>query len=147
MDALKMLIVVTGTDMYADGNLQTGLWLSELTHIYHCAEEAGYEITVASPKGGNVPVDPESLKPMMLDKLSKDYWDDLEFRRELQHAKSLAEVSGQLFDCVYLAGGHGAMYDFPDASRCLAKAGGSRMIRSYWSPMRSRNLKASSANA
>ena len=37
-----MLIVVTGTDMYADGNLQTGLWLSELTHIYHCAEEAGY---------------------------------------------------------------------------------------------------------
>lgn len=93
MDALKMLIVVTGTDMYADGNLQTGLWLSELTHIYHCAEEAGYEITVASPKGGNVPVDPESLKPMMLDKLSKDYWDDLEFRRELQHAKSLAEVS------------------------------------------------------
>ena len=77
MDALKMLIVVTGTDMYADGNLQTGLWLSELTHIYHCAEEAGYEITVASPKGGNVPVDPESLKPMMLDKLSKDYWDDL----------------------------------------------------------------------
>ena len=62
MDALKMLIVVTGTDMYADGNLQTGLWLSELTHIYHCAEEAGYEITVASPKGGNVPVDPESLR-------------------------------------------------------------------------------------
>ena len=45
--------------------------LSELTHIYHCAEEAGYEITVASPKGGNVPVDPESLKPMMLDKLSR----------------------------------------------------------------------------
>ena len=47
MDALKMLIVVTGTDMYADGNLQTGLWLSELTHIYHCAEEAGDEINVA----------------------------------------------------------------------------------------------------
>ena len=97
-----MLIVVTGTDMYADGNLQTGLWLSELTHIYHCAEEAGYEITVASPKGGNVPVDPESLKPMMLDKLSKDYWDDLEFRRELQHAKSLAEVSGQLSLTVFI---------------------------------------------
>ena len=39
MDTLKMLAVVTGTDMYADGNLETGLWLSELTHIYHCAEE------------------------------------------------------------------------------------------------------------
>ena len=41
MDTLKMLAVVTGTDMYADGNLETGLWLSELTHIYHCAEEKG----------------------------------------------------------------------------------------------------------
>ena len=89
MDTLKMLAVVTGTDMYADGNLETGLWLSELTHIYHCAEEKGYEIIIASPKGGNVPVDPESLKPMVLDKLSKEYWDDPEFRNELRHAKSL----------------------------------------------------------
>lgn len=114
MDTLKMLAVVTGTDMYADGNLETGLWISELTHIYHCAEEKGYEIIIASPKGGNVPVDPESLKPMVLDKLSKEYWDDPEFRNELRHAKSLDEVAGELFDCIYLAGGHGTMYDFPD---------------------------------
>lgn len=114
MDTLKMLAVVTGTDMYADGNLETGLWLSELTHIYHCAEEKGYEIIIASPKGGNVPVDPESLKPMVLDKLTKGYWDDPEFRNELRHAKSLDEVTGELFDCIYLAGGHGTMYDFPN---------------------------------
>ena len=114
MDTLKMLAVVTGTDMYADGNLETGLWLSELTHIYHCAEEKEYEIIIASPKGGNVPVDPESLKPMVLDKLSKEYWDDPEFRNELRHAKSLDEVAGELFDCIYLAGGHGTMYDFPN---------------------------------
>lgn len=114
MDTLKMLAVVTGTDMYADGNLETGLWLSELTHIYHCAEEKGYEIIIASPKGGNVPVDPESLKPMVLDKLTKGYWDDPEFRNELRHAKSLDEVAGELFDCIYLAGGHGTMYDFPN---------------------------------
>lgn len=113
MDTLKMLIVATGTGMFANGTLQTGLWLSELTHMYKGAEEQKYEITLASPRGGDIPVDPESIKPVALDKLSKQYWDDPGFRDKLQHAKRLDEVSGQLFDCVYLAGGHGAMYDFP----------------------------------
>lgn len=114
MDIRKLLLVVTGTGMYASGDLETGLWLSELTHIYHSAEKHKYEITIASPQGGNVPVDPESLKPMVLDKLSKEYWEDIEFRKRLQHAKSLEEVFMQQFDCVYLAGGHGSMYDFPN---------------------------------
>lgn len=89
MDASTILLIVTGTGEYASGNLPTGLWLSELTHIYHSAEERGYEITVASPKGGNVPIDPESLKPLLLDKISRKYWDDPAFRRMLQHTQSL----------------------------------------------------------
>lgn len=113
MDTLKMLMVVTGTGMYASGNLKTGLWLSELTHLYHIAESQKYEITLATPKGGNAPVDPGSLQPMMSDKLSGEYWNDLQFRNRLQHTTSLDEVSGRRFDCVYLAGVHGAMYDFP----------------------------------
>lgn len=114
METLKILLVVTGTGMYASGNLKTGLWLSELTHIYHCAKERKYEITLANPQGGHVPVDPESLKPIVLDKLSKEYWENPEFRDRLQHVKSFGEVAGMQFDCVYLAGGHGTMYDFPD---------------------------------
>ncbi len=110
---MKILIVVTSVSMYDSGKLETGLWLSELTHIYHLAKEQGYAITIASTKGGNTPIDPESLKPMMLDKLTKEYWTDSSFRALLQHTKSLSEVSGQHFDCVYLAGGHGTMYDFP----------------------------------
>lgn len=110
----KMLAVVTGTGMFANGKLKTGLWLSELTHIYHAAKSKGYEVTVANPEGGDTPVDPESLKPLLLDKLSKEYWDDPAFREVLQHTKSLEEVSEESFDCVYLAGGHGAMYDFPN---------------------------------
>ena len=114
MDIPKILFVVTGTGRFAKDNLSTGLWLSELTHVYHSAESRKYEITLASPKGGNVPVDPESLKPIVLDKLSRDYWENPEFRDTLQHSKSLEEVSRQRFDCIYMAGGHGAMYDFPD---------------------------------
>ncbi len=111
---MKILIIVTSVGMYESGQLETGLWLSELTHIYHLAKEQKYDITIASIKGGHTPIDPESLKPMMLDKVSKSYWSDSSFRELLEHTKSLNEVSGQIFDCVYLAGGHGTMYDFPD---------------------------------
>ena len=110
----KILIVATGIGAYANAILPTGLWLSELTHIYHRAKGLGCKITIASPKGGEIPVDPESLKPFTLDKMSKAYWNDPEFRELLHHAQSLDEVAGRRFDCVYLAGGHGSMYDFPD---------------------------------
>ena len=111
---MKIVIVVTSISMYESGKLEKGLWLSELTHLYHSAIEQGYDVTIASPKGGNVPIDPESLKPMVLDKMSKNYWEDNSFRELLRHSKSLYEVSNDQFDCVYLAGGHGTMYDFPN---------------------------------
>lgn len=111
---MKILIVVTGTGMYPDGKLRTGLWLSELTHIYDSSMKRGYEQVIASPKGGGIPVDPVSLKSIYLDKLSKTYWGNPKFRDLLQHTKSLDEISGRLFDCIYLAGGHGSMFDFPD---------------------------------
>lgn len=114
MAKLKILTVVTGTGMYPDRKLETGLWLSELTHIYNSSVKRGYDIVIASQEGGNTPVDPVSLKSIYLDKLSKGYWENPEFRNLLRHTKALNEVSGQLFDCIYLAGGHGAMFDFPD---------------------------------
>ncbi|MBN8788366.1 MAG: type 1 glutamine amidotransferase domain-containing protein [Terrimonas sp.] len=110
----KLLLIVTNVDMYASGRLKTGLWLSELTHIYHSAKEKGWDITIASPKGGEVPVDPESLKPLVLDKISKSYYESAAFMNELNHSKSLEDVINESFDCVYLAGGHATMYDFPN---------------------------------
>ncbi|MGK6344422.1 type 1 glutamine amidotransferase domain-containing protein [Chryseobacterium sp. DT-3] len=109
----KLLLIVTNVDKYASG-LPTGLWLSELTHIYHKAQEKKWNITIASPKGNNVPIDPESLKPLVLDKISKDYYQDPLFMDELNHSIKLNEVIHESFDCIYLAGGHATMYDFPD---------------------------------
>jgi len=109
---MKLLIVVTNVDHYTSGT-PTGLWLSELTHMYHRASKHGYVITIASPGGGNTPVDPESLKPAMLDRITRRYWADESFRQELQEVRSLEDLVDHAFDCVYLAGGHGTMYDFP----------------------------------
>lgn len=109
----NILIVVTSTCEYESG-LETGLWLSEMTHVYDLAHKAGYKITVASTKGGNVPIDPESLKPIVLDKMTKEYYNDSSFMELLKHTKSLSEVQNEQFDVVYLAGGHGTVYDFPN---------------------------------
>ena len=114
MSVLKVLIIVTNVGMYASGNLETGLWLSELTHIYHAAKEKGYEVTIASPQGGNVPVDPESLKHFTLDKISERHWNDSNFRQLLKNSHRLSDLVQEEYDLVYLAGGHGTMYDFPD---------------------------------
>lgn len=114
MSILKILIIVTNISTYENKNRSTGLWLSEITHLYHAAKEKGYEITVGSPKGGNVPIDPESLKGFMLDKISAAYQNDSSFLELLTNSKRLADVSNEEFDVVYLAGGHGTMYDFPD---------------------------------
>ncbi|MHC6199099.1 protease I [Elizabethkingia miricola] len=110
----KLLLVVTNVGMYESGKLKTGLWLSELTHIYHSAKEQAWEITIASPLGGHTPIDPESLKPLVLDKISKQYYESEIFMTALEHTKSLSEVSEEVFDCIYLTGGHATMYDFPD---------------------------------
>lgn len=111
---MKVLIIVTGVAAYESGRLRTGLWLSELAHLHHSAIEQGHEVTIASPKGGDTPIDPESLKPLVLDKVSKAYWEDPSFRQLLHRTRSLEEVAQERFDCVYLAGGHGTMYDFPN---------------------------------
>lgn len=89
-------MVVTGTGMFPDGKEETGLWLSELTHMYDGAKKRGYDIVIASPKGGDTLVDPMSLKTMYMDKISKEYWDDSEFRDVLRHTKSLDDVSGEV---------------------------------------------------
>lgn len=109
----RILAVVTNVAKYDDGKTPTGLWLSELTHLYDEAKKQGHSIIVASPNGGKTPIDPESLKPFLLDKISKKYWENKDFRKVLEEAKTLQEVADEEFDLVYLTGGHGTMYDFP----------------------------------
>ncbi|ULT24785.1 hypothetical protein KUH03_38810 [Sphingobacterium sp. E70] len=108
MSMLKILIIVTNVGVYANSKLATGLWLSELTHLYHAAKERGYTVTIASPKGGDIPVDPESLKHFTLDQTSKRYWNEDSFRKLLNNSKRLTEVADEDYDLIYLAG---AWYD------------------------------------
>jgi putative intracellular protease/amidase len=109
---MKVLIVVTSVAKYCNHNIPTGLWLSELTHLYAACVKNNISPVIVSTKGGNTPLDPESLKPLMLDKLTKKYYHDSEFMKLLNTTASLESIKVNDFDAIYLTGGHGTMYDF-----------------------------------
>ncbi|TMW74091.1 type 1 glutamine amidotransferase domain-containing protein [Alteribacter natronophilus] len=101
-----MLMIVTGTDKINSDN-KTGIWVSEFTEPYLVFTEAGYEVTVASPKGGKAPLDPNSME----EDISPEWEEAL---KRLKETAPLKEVSAESYEGVFLPGGHGTMFDFPD---------------------------------
>jgi putative intracellular protease/amidase len=109
---MNALIVVTSVSKYENHNIPTGLWLSELTHFYEECLHKNISVTLASPNGGKIALDPECLKPFVLDKLTKTYYADPKFMTQLENTTALESISADDFDLIYLTGGHGTMYDF-----------------------------------
>lgn len=108
MTQRHVLIVVTSHD-YITEEQQTGLWLPEFSDPYALFVKEGYEVTVASIRGGKAPVDPRSVQQV----------DDAEVRaamRRLETTTPLQDVSANGFDAIFLPGGHGTMYDLPDSA-------------------------------
>jgi putative intracellular protease/amidase len=104
----QILMVVTTADKMKNGN-ETGLWLSEFGEAYVEFKKAGYEITVASPKGGKAPVDARSLEG---GEIPQEILDTAQY---LEDTIKLDEViDSSKFDAIFLPGGHGTMFDFPD---------------------------------
>ncbi|WP_432559011.1 type 1 glutamine amidotransferase domain-containing protein [Granulicoccus sp. GXG6511] len=109
----RVLALVTNTADYEQVGYRTGLWLGELTHFQDVLEEAGYEVEIASPRGGYVPIDPVSLSTMMLKMggTEKRYADPA-YMATLQESLSVTEIRVEDYDAIYLTGGHGTMFDF-----------------------------------
>jgi putative intracellular protease/amidase len=112
----KILIIVTNADEYQKVGLRTGLWLGELTHFWDYAEERGFAMDIASPSGGKIPLDPESLSRQMLDDegTGKRYLDRA-FMDRLEDTMAVSDADIEDYDAIYLTGGHGTMFDFPQS--------------------------------
>ncbi len=108
----RILIIVTNVDIYQNKNLKTGLWLGELTHFLDVVHDANCATEIVSISGGNVPIDPESLAFFVTDKSIKTHCNNVEFIETLKNTKSIKDVNQSDYDAIYLAGGHGTMYDF-----------------------------------
>jgi putative intracellular protease/amidase len=109
----KILVIVTNAGEYEKVGMRTGLWLGELTHFWDFAEEAGFSMDIASPSGGRIPLDPESLVHEVLSELGTEKrYRDRRYMDLLENTKKIANINVEDYDAIYLTGGHGTMFDF-----------------------------------
>lgn len=109
----KILTIATNANPVIAKGKKTGLWLSELTHFVHEVSLAGYSVDVASPKGGKIPLDESSTsKSQMKDKANIHFLGDEKLKASLDHSIAVADVNVEDYEAIYLAGGHGTMWDF-----------------------------------
>jgi putative intracellular protease/amidase len=117
---MKILIVLTSHDQLGDTGTKTGFWLEEFATPYYVLKDAGVSITLASPKGGQPPLDPKSDLPENQTESTKRFRTDAAAQTELANTKKLADVSADDFDAVFFPGGHGPMWDMPDNATSIA---------------------------
>ena len=117
---MKILIVLTSHDQLGNTGKKTGFWLEEFAAPYYVLKDAGAAITLASPKGGQPPLDPKSDLPESLTELTKRFRKDKTAQAELANTKKLSDVSADDFDAVFYPGGHGPMWDMPDNKISIA---------------------------
>lgn len=118
----RILIVVTSHGVMGDTGKPTGLWLEELAVPFMRFVDTGADVTVASIKGGTVPVDPRSMDATGPEApLVQRFLADPAAARTLTHSVPIEAVDATRFDAVFLPGGHGTMFDFPE-STSLASA-------------------------
>jgi putative intracellular protease/amidase len=118
---VKVLIVLTSHDKLGDTGNKTGFWLEELAAPYYELREAGIELTLASPAGGQPPLDPKSNEPDAQTDDTRRFEADAEATAALSSTVRLDSVDPASFDAVFYAGGHGPLWDLADdpASKAL----------------------------
>ncbi|WP_114937625.1 type 1 glutamine amidotransferase domain-containing protein [Mucilaginibacter endophyticus] len=110
----KVLFVVTSHDKMGNIDRQTGLWEGEFAAPYYTLADAGYDITIASPKGGVAPIDPFSQIPQFATDATKRFDGDEAVQAKLKNTVLLSSVSESDYDAIFFPGGHGPMWDLAE---------------------------------
>ncbi|MFD9431960.1 type 1 glutamine amidotransferase domain-containing protein [Streptomyces sp. NPDC060002] len=111
---MKVLIVLTSHDKLGDTGRTTGFWLEELAAPYYRFKEAGWDITLASPKGGRPPLDPKSNEPATQTDQTRRFEADPEAMTALANTARLDSVAADDFDTAFYPGGHGPLWDLAE---------------------------------
>lgn len=112
---MKALIICTNHTDYPTKPNKTGLWLGEFTHFYDEIADRNFSIDVASPQGGPVPLDERSLERR--DNINDKWYQNPAIRQKLDNSLKLEEVEPEQYQLLYLTGGHGTMWDFPQSAK------------------------------
>lgn len=110
----KVLFVLPSHDQLWNTGQKTGYWLEEFASPCYEFVDNGYEVTIASPKGGKPPVDPKSLQKENQTKATERFQNDKSAMEKLDNTMVLAQVSSNEYDTLFLPGGHGPMWDLSE---------------------------------
>ncbi|MGO7300594.1 type 1 glutamine amidotransferase domain-containing protein [Rhizobium ruizarguesonis] len=117
---MKILMVLTSHDELGDTGRKTGFWLEEFAAPYYAFLDAGADITVASPKGGQPPLDPKSDEPGFQTDQTRRFHADPDAQAVLASTVKLASVSPDDYDAVFYPGGHGPLWDLAEDKNSIA---------------------------
>ena len=117
---MKVLFVLTSHDKLGNTGHKTGFWLEEFAAPYFALKDAGAVITLASPAGGQPPLDPKSDEPDAQTPATERFRQDTEAQAALASTVPLNQVSASGFDAVFYPGGHGPLWDLATDPNSIA---------------------------
>jgi putative intracellular protease/amidase/predicted enzyme related to lactoylglutathione lyase len=117
---MKILMVLTSHDQLGNTGRKTGFWLEEFAAPYFVFRDAGVELTLASPKGGQPPLDPKSDLPENQTPAMTRFKKDAAAQKALANTVKLADMKAEDFDTVFYPGGHGPMWDLAESPASIA---------------------------
>lgn len=117
---MNILIVLTSHDTLGDTGRKTGFWLEEFAAPYYAFLDAGATLTLASPQGGQPPLDPKSDDPDAQTDDTRRFRQDAEAQRRLANTRRLVEVQAADYDAVFYPGGHGPLWDLAEDAKSVS---------------------------
>ncbi len=117
---MKILMVLTSHDVPGNTGLKTGFWLEEFAAPYFVFRDAGVQLTLDSPNGGQPPLDPKSDLPESQTPAQTRFKQDLSAQKALSQAAKLADMKSEDFDTIFYVGGHGPMWDLAESPVSIA---------------------------
>ncbi|GAA3966561.1 type 1 glutamine amidotransferase domain-containing protein [Hymenobacter antarcticus] len=113
-------MILTSHDQLGDTGHKTGFWLEEFAAPYYAFKDAGATLTLASPKGGQPPLDPKSDDASAQTEATARFKKDPEAQQALAHTVTLDTIKGEDFDAVFYPGGHGPLWDLAEDAKSIA---------------------------
>ena len=117
---MKILMVLTSHDQLGNTGRKTGFWLEEFAAPYFVFRDADVQLTLASPKGGQPPIDPKSDLPENQTPAMARFKQDPAAQKALSQTVRLADVKAEDYDTVFYVGGHGPMWDLAESTDSIA---------------------------
>jgi putative intracellular protease/amidase len=123
---MKILMVLTSHEQLGDSGHKTGFWAEEFAAPYYAFKDAGAEVVLASPKGGQPPIDPNSEQADAQTNATVRLFEDEAAMNQLANTLKLSEVTADKFDAIFYPGGHGPLWDLSQDPLSIG------LIQQFW---------------